>query len=144
MPRKATANSAAPSELQGRLFLSIIKHLKAKPDSDWEAVAQDMGLKDGGIAKQRFSQEMRKLGAAPKAQASKAVKSGGVRKPANRRPKVSTQSSVDDADDADEDFVDIKDLVEIKEEKSDFDTKPYPFERDIEKNPAAMEDSEEI
>ena len=45
--------SGGPTQTEGMLFFYVIKHLKSKPEVDWEAVAGEAGFKNGDVAKVR-------------------------------------------------------------------------------------------
>jgi hypothetical protein len=42
------------TDQEGRFFFAIIKHMKGKPDIDWEAVADEAGYNSPATAKVRF------------------------------------------------------------------------------------------
>ncbi|ETS79507.1 hypothetical protein PFICI_09360 [Pestalotiopsis fici W106-1] len=55
-PREAAADKDA------RFFFTVLKHCKTKPDTDWDAVAAELGYANKGVAQVRFGQIKRKLG----------------------------------------------------------------------------------
>ncbi|EHA50494.1 hypothetical protein MCOR27_008855 [Pyricularia oryzae] len=58
-PKKETP---APTPQEAAFFMYVMKHNKNAPDVDWDAVAQDANLKNGGCARTRFRQIKAKLG----------------------------------------------------------------------------------
>ncbi|KAF7539904.1 hypothetical protein G7054_g1754 [Neopestalotiopsis clavispora] len=55
-----------PKEVAGdkdaRFFFAVLKHLKTKPDTDWDAVAAELGYANKAVAQTRFGQIKRRLG----------------------------------------------------------------------------------
>lgn len=109
-------------DLEARFFFAVLKHMKNKPDTDWEAVAEDMGYTNANTAQvsqtkkiygiviplifpqTRFGQIKRKLGlkigkpASPNA--NKVTKTGTPKKQgpmtaAGRKPAATTKAPVE-------------------------------------------------
>jgi hypothetical protein len=55
MPTTPTKNGPSPTAAEGFLFFYIIKHMKTKPDVDWDAVATEAGFKNSDVAKAGLS-----------------------------------------------------------------------------------------
>ncbi|KAL1841422.1 hypothetical protein VTJ49DRAFT_7099 [Mycothermus thermophilus] len=58
----AEGEEPKPTAQETYLFYAIIKHMKGKPEIDWDGVAQFVGLKNADTAKSRYGQVRRKLG----------------------------------------------------------------------------------
>ncbi|KAI0162875.1 hypothetical protein BJ166DRAFT_612903 [Pestalotiopsis sp. NC0098] len=52
----------APSTDNALFFFTVVKHMKTKPDTDWDAVATELGYSNANTARVRFGQITRKLG----------------------------------------------------------------------------------
>ncbi|TLS22821.1 uncharacterized protein PpBr36_06305 [Pyricularia pennisetigena] len=81
-PETPKKEAPAPTAQEAAFFMYVMKHNKNAPDVDWDAVAQDANLKNGGCARTRFRQIKVKLGfaAAETGTPSPASKPVGVTK----------------------------------------------------------------
>ncbi|KAK3304400.1 uncharacterized protein B0T15DRAFT_512555 [Chaetomium strumarium] len=50
-----------PTPQEAYVFYSVVKHIRGKPDVDWDAMAKDCGFKNAETAKVRYGQIKRKL-----------------------------------------------------------------------------------
>ncbi|KAI9828888.1 MAG: hypothetical protein M1819_006503 [Sarea resinae] len=86
----ASSGPQQPSMQDGQFMLSVIRNMKNKPDIDFEAVANELGYKNGSTASVRFGQIKRKLGYDKTAEGSTAAsaKSGISSSPSGSPSKV--------------------------------------------------------
>ncbi|KAK6193435.1 hypothetical protein LQW54_012465 [Pestalotiopsis sp. IQ-011] len=52
----------APSTDNALFFFTMVKHMKTKPDCDWDAIAAELGYSNARTAQVRYGQIKRKLG----------------------------------------------------------------------------------
>ncbi|KAK4985484.1 hypothetical protein LTR66_008155 [Elasticomyces elasticus] len=87
MAEEASRSDVVFNARETKLLVSMMKHMQADPSVDYDAVASELGYKDGSIVKTRWNQIKRK-----KINASSGSPSGGV---AKTTKKTTTKSPKD-------------------------------------------------
>ncbi|KAK6069000.1 hypothetical protein SCUP234_06456 [Seiridium cupressi] len=91
MSAPRTPNKQATDQ-DARFFYTVLKHMKVKPDTDWDAVASELGYNNAGTAQTRFGQIKKKLGLTfdqtPTSQNNRVVKARAPKAPALKAKKA--------------------------------------------------------
>ncbi|KLU81622.1 hypothetical protein MAPG_00707 [Magnaporthiopsis poae ATCC 64411] len=93
-PATPSPRKIDPTPQEAYFFLYILKHLKNKPEVDWEAVAREANFKNGPTANARFRQIKQKLGFAAAPTPKKARASGEASGSKTPRSRVRLHSPV--------------------------------------------------